>query len=143
MALNLGKLVLLVGTLVFTAACGDSSGPGQGSIRGAYTLVSFNGSAVPASYVQEGVTIRVNSGSLTLNSGNTFSTVSDLTVLIPGQPPLQNAGRCSGTFTQNGMSVLFRTTATSDCEASSDTGSWDGADTITLVVETLQFVFRK
>lgn len=139
----LGKLALLAGTLVFTTACGDSSGPGQGSIHGAYTLVSFNGSALPASYVQEGVTVRFNSGSLTLNSGNTFSTVSDLTVLVPGQQPFQTGGRCSGTFTQNGMSVLFRTTATSDCEASTDTGSWDGADTITLVDETVQFVFRK
>ncbi len=63
------------------AACmsSDMTGP-KDSIQGTYTLMTVNGSTLPMTITDAGSTFRVNSGSLTINTGNTFSDVTNISV---------------------------------------------------------------
>ncbi len=131
---------MLLSGVLFAIACSDSSGPGTSTIYGSYTLIALNGSPLPATLVDEGgFTVRFDSGSLTLNSGRTYS--RSFTYTSQGQTVPVTA-RCNGTFTQTGNNVSFVQTRAAGCEAGTHAGSWDGANTIT-VNDSVPAVYKK
>jgi polyisoprenoid-binding protein YceI len=105
----------------------------------------LNGTALPATLVEEGSTYRVNSGSLTI-TGTTFNTTLDVTVLLAGLSfPL--TGTCTGTLTRNGNNLSFTTTASTggdiECEGGTASGSWDGANTVTVDAVGQKAVYKR
>lgn len=128
----------------FVAACSssDSTGP-RDSIEGTYTLKTVNGSTLPITITDAGSTFRVNSGSLTINTGNTFSDVTNISVQSGGQTVTVNS-TCTGTFTQNGNSVAFDEATSNDPNCGGTfTGSWSG-NTMTVAFDAnLIGVFQK
>ncbi len=133
---------MLLSGVLFAIACSDSSGPGTSTIYGSYTLIALNGSPLPATLVDEGgFTVRFDSGSLTLNSGRTYSSSVNITASAQGQT-FPVTGTCNGTFTQTGNNVSFVQTRAAGCEAGTHAGSWDGANTIT-VNDSVPAVYKK
>lgn len=132
----------LASTLLFAVACSDSSGPGQATVTGTYTLMTLNGSPIPATFEEEGVSVRVTSGTLTLSSGNTFSAATIFTVTFGGLPSTVSA-TCNGTFTLNATSLSFTTVASDYCAGGITSASWDGASTITVSDGVDELVYRK
>ena len=132
--------LLTVGGLVALAACSDSSGPGA-SIHGTYTLRTVNGQSLPATVFQD-VTgrVEITSGSLTLNSNNTFSSIISFR-LVSGTTTITDSETTTGTFSQSGNTVTF---VDSDGETVTMTRS---GNTLTFVETedgiTFTFVFQK
>lgn len=105
----------IAGLLVaFTAACSDSTGP-EASVTGTYTLRSINGANVPVVVYQEG-TYReeVQSGSITINSNNTFSATHTIR-FVDGTDSMTATQTCTGTYSRNGSSMTLDEAVTADC----------------------------
>jgi hypothetical protein len=136
--------LLALAAVTFVTACSDSSGPN--SVTGNYALIAINGingSGLPVTiYKDESVEFRVTAGNVTLSSNNTFSASGTGQATQAGQTTTV-AETCAGTYTVSGNSITFTGAPSTDCHGVI-TGTWDGANTITITAEaTVQIVFRK
>lgn len=135
-------LALAVVTLV--GACSDSSGPN--SMTGRYALMridGINGAGLPAVIYKDATgEFRITAGDVTLNSNNTFSASGTGQVIQPGQTTTVSQ-TCAGTYSVSGSGVTFTGAPSTDCDGAI-TGTWDGANTLTITVDaTVQAVFKK
>ena len=138
------RVLLAIAAVIFVAACSESSGPA--SMTGTYALVridGINGNGLPVTiFKDETSEFRVTSGSVTLNSNNTFS-VSASGVAIQSGQTTNISETCNGTYTVSGNGVMLTGAPSTDC-AGEITGMWDGANTLTINAEaTVQGVFRR
>ena len=133
------RLLILTITLLAVAlltACGgddttggDEDNTGPGSIFGTYTLITVNGEELPVE-IQAGITI--TSGTLRLNSDNTYS-IS--TPAIFQDEPVTFTD--TGTFTVDGSTIQFSGVSSGD-----SSGTISG-NTLTVSAEGFTFVYRK
>jgi hypothetical protein len=119
---SLGRFAVATAVSLSTlgvAACGDDNGTGPGGISGTYTLQTVNGQGLPFTMfdgeVDDGqggtfdVLLRILSGSVTLNSNNTYRARLDFDFRIDGQP----CAGCvedddeEGTFSVSGSTITF------------------------------------
>ncbi|MFN2601943.1 MAG: hypothetical protein ABR582_04190 [Gemmatimonadaceae bacterium] len=138
------RALLAIAAATSVAACSDSSGPA--SMTGNYSLVridGINGTGLPVTIFKDPTTeFRVTAGSITLNSNNTF-TVSGAGVAIESGGTTNLSETCTGTYAVTGNGITFRGMPSTDC-AGVITGTWDGANTLTINAEpTVQGVFKK
>jgi hypothetical protein len=109
---------LALSLLASTACSGDNGGTDPGDIFGTYTLRTVNGSAVPVTAVDtvedlgDGETVhivvRIVSGSLTLNSNNTYRAQLDMETTVDGEPmDLFSDLDVEGTFAVSGSVITF------------------------------------
>ena len=128
---------LSLATLALAAACGgdDAASPaGPSCAAGAYTLVSYNGRALPTPVV-ETTTGRIDllAQTLTLAANATFTDVSELRqTLTPSNQVTTSTTRESGQYVVNGSIVILtyapnNARATATCNSSSLTVSGGGA----------------
>ena len=123
--------VALASGLVF--GCGDSFS--VDGVSGTYNLESINGQDIPFSETIG--TVTVESGTLRLNSDNTWS-VSITTSRAEGGTTVTDTETESGTFTLVEPSTIRFTDSDGDTFAA----TWDG-DTITITDDGDSLVFRK
>ena len=131
--------VALASSLVF--GCGDSFSPG--GVSGAYNLQSVNGQNIPSSETVTGpgftFTVEITSGTLRLNSDNTWSvSITTTRLFTEGPTTFIDIDTESGTFTLVEPSTIRFTDSDGDTFA----GTWDG-DTITIIDNGDSLVFRK
>jgi len=136
--------ILIAGTI---ACSGESTGPGgiDNDLTGTYSLQTINGSPVPVVVFQlPGFSLTVMSGTVTLNSGGSFTGVLTYRQ-VDGQQTATITETCTGTYTVNGNSVTFSegVSTGTDCGGTYN-GTWDGDDRLTVAYDaTLQAVFEK
>lgn len=144
MATTKNILLVLASALLLAPACSDSSGP-KATVFGTYAMITVNGTPLPATVAdEEAGIVRVNSGSLTINSASAFSAVTNWAVISQGQTDTRNDA-CTGFFTQNGNSLSFDEATSSNPSCGGNyTGTWDGDNTLTVAYNaSVQAVFRK
>lgn len=130
--------LLMVASLFTLGACGDSTGPGGGSITGTYKLQTVNGNPLPYVIVQVGSDkVEVSEGSLTLNADNTYSSRFTFRTTEGGQVTTET-DTSVGTYTRNNNAITF----TDSSDGETITGSVSG-NTITFTEEGLVLVFKK
>ena len=139
------RSIAAVVALVALGACGGgdkSTGP-SGTIAGTYSLKTVNGAALPAVVVQIGADkLEVTSGSVTMNSDNTFNGVTAFRETSSGVVD-ESSAVCSGTYSRSGSNVTFTETETEDCGGSYP-GTWSNGNTLTVTFAPgIQAVFRK
>jgi len=138
------RALLAIAAVTVVAACSESSGPA--SMTGAYSLVridGINGTGLPVTIFKDPTEeFRVTAGTITLNSNNTFS-VSGAGVAIESGQTTNISQTCTGTYTVSGNGITFTGAPVADC-AGVITGTWDGANTLTISgAPTIQGVFKK
>ena len=125
-------------TLVFSvAACGDDSDPGApSSITGTYSLRRIDNEPVPVTLVDiPGYKLEMLSGSLAINSGNSFTGATTSRETIDGEVQAPETFTCTGSYTRSGNTLTFSEPETGqDCEGGSYTGTISGT-TITIAFE--------
>jgi hypothetical protein len=138
---------LAVAALAVCSACSDSSGPKTSSAWvGSYTLISINGQNLPAVlFANQLVTFTITSGSVTLNSDNSFSTTGTVqqTPIIGQTTTITET--CTGTYAMSGNTITFTESgsASSNCGGSYN-GTWDGSNSVTVALDVgVQALFRK
>jgi len=132
----------LSSAFLYGAACSDSSGP-EATMVGTYTLTTIDGATLPVTIADQGITVKVSGGNITLNSSNRFTRVTTFTVTGPTQSPVQSV-TCEGTYLRIlNTGVVFKTENSSDCAASSLNGSWDIGHTLELDQPSAKFVYKK
>lgn len=136
-------LLSVLPLVLFAAGCGgDSSTSPSANVSGTYSLKSVNGTAVPTTIVDQGITTKINSGTLTVNSGGTYSNTINFTQTVSGQQTTTNL-TCNGSYTQNGNSLSFTESNTADCGGTYN-GSFANGNTLTLAYDaTTQAVYQK
>jgi hypothetical protein len=127
--------LLLVLLVTAGAACGGSTGPGGGEIRGTYRLVLVNGETLPYPYyhnVFEGRTIvyNVHEARLEFRTRNRVYDIRTLDFLDPRPDTLIAA------YSVNGSQLLLTRPTTPAQEGHTDTGSVVG-DALTLRIRHL------
>lgn len=137
---------LAVLALVFSAAaCGDDDGPtgAPANITGTYPLRSVNGDDVPTTILEvPGYKFEILSGSLVLNSNNTFTEQATFRETENGtvtETPLT----CSGTYTRNGNGITLNETAAGDDCGGTFTGTISGTTVTVSYDAQFQAVYRK
>lgn len=116
--MRIAPIALLVAS-AFVAACDDSNInliiPSRTS--GTFILVSANGQSLPAVIVDSvnpPLRIAVLSGSITLNTDNTFGDVAVFS-RTEGSVVTRNTVACSGTFVVNGNVLTFQEFVSDGC----------------------------
>jgi hypothetical protein len=110
-----------------------------------YSLRTVNGSTLPVTVFQSGTySLRITAGSITINSGTTFSSSVSYTETEAGQTS-NTTSVCTGTYTVNGNSVFFSEAFSNNDDCGGDyTGSWNGSNDLTVAFDaSLQAVFRR
>ena len=135
MRINPRALFPVLGVLFLGACGGDASTGVNGDASGTYTLQTIGGKPLPLT-VTSGAnsTVTFKSGSLTINTGNTFSeTLSYDTKDIVSGAVTSTTSTCLGTYTQRGNSFSFAESSSSDpnCGFTYD-GSWNGSNAFTV-----------
>ena len=123
---------LLLAAGLFLSGCGAKVASGNDP-AGVYTLVTVNGSKVPAAISHEGANLQVRSGTFTINANGTCS--SKLVFLPPSGA--EASREVKATYTQSGAKLDMKWEG-----AGTTTGTLDGA-TFTMNNEGMVFVYRK
>ena len=114
---------------VFVAACGSDSsptGPGvptQKTPNGSYTISTINSAALPVAIFSDtgGFKLEVMSGTITLNSGGTYSIVTNYRETLPGVSDLYSDST-GGTWSMaSGSSTIVFTNAS---DSTQDQATW-------------------
>ncbi|MEI7658675.1 MAG: hypothetical protein WCK33_11480 [Phycisphaerae bacterium] len=127
---------LLTATLV--AACASRHATDEPiDAAGTYTLMTVDGKAVPATISHEDATIRVMSGSFTINAGGTCSTKTELVGPRGGQLTRE----VNATYTQSRTEGVVKFTMRWEGFGTT-VGTSDGT-TFTMDNEGLLWVYRK
>lgn len=101
------------------------------TVHGTYPLVTFNGSALPAVYVQApGYKLEVTAGTITLNANGSFTDSYSFRE-TEGTTVTNTTIPCGGTWAQSGNTLTLQETASADC-GDTATASWDGNNTLTV-----------
>ena len=135
MRINPKALLAMLGVLLVSACGGDASTGVNGDASGTYTLQSISGNPLPFT-VSSGATFTLTfkSGSLTINTANTFSeTLSfDETNTVSGAVTSMTS-TCLGTYTQRGTSFNFSEASSADPNCGfTYSGSWNGSNAFTV-----------
>ena len=112
---------------VFVVACGSDSSPtgpgGQKTPNGSYTISTINAAALPVAIFSDtgGFKLEVMSGTITLNSGGTYSIVTNYRETLPGVSDLYTDST-GGTWamTAGTSTVVFTNTA----DGTQDQATW-------------------
>lgn len=124
--------LLAVGLLLYGCKP-DASVVQSADPTGLYSLVSVNGSQVPATIDHDGTALKVNSGTITINADGTCSTK---TVFVP--PSGTEVSReVSAIYTREGSKLTMQWKG-----AGATTGTIEG-NTFTMNNEGMLFVYRK
>jgi hypothetical protein len=125
--------VLLTAGLLLTACKPEAKVAKDVDPTGVYTLVSVNGSAVPASVAHDGTALQVRSGTFTIKADGTCSTKTGFV------PPSGSevAREVSATYTKEGSKLTMQWQG-----AGTTTGTIEG-NTFTMNNEGMQFVYKK
>ena len=102
-------LLATMSMIALLSACNGSDGSGPGvTAVGAYTLVSVNGSPVPA-VTQNDATIKteVLSGTLVMGGGYAFTESRQGRITLNGGTPSQITATQSGTWSKSGTRLTF------------------------------------
>jgi hypothetical protein len=138
--------LLVCVAVAVASACSDSTGPSS-EVKGTYTLISVNGVLLPVVFfADQFFTLRVTSGTLTMNSNNTFSTsVTYQQTPAGGGQTSTTTEACTGTYTMNGNTIGFTEAGSTNTSCGGAyNGTWDGANTLTIDVDLgVQVVFQK
>lgn len=96
------------------------------TIAGTFNLQTLNGQVLPQTIVDNGVTVSLTASSLTLVTTNTTtgSFTLTLTTQVDAETPVTDT--TTGTYTLNGTALSLV------ANGNTLTGSWDGANAITL-----------
>jgi hypothetical protein len=114
---------------VFVVACGSDSsptgpgGPTQTTPNGSYTISTINSAALPAAIFSDtgGFKLEVMSGSITLNSGGTYSIITNYRETLPGVSDLYTDST-GGTWAMTaGTSTVVFTNA---ADSTQDQATW-------------------
>jgi hypothetical protein len=133
MPVNPKAFLALLGVLVLGACGGDTFTGVNGDASGTYTLRSIAGKPVPLT-VSTGAssTVTYKSGSLTMNTGNTFSETLDTDQTVSGVVTSATS-TCLGTYSQRGNDFSFSESASADPNCGfSYSGFWDGSNAFTV-----------
>ena len=127
--------------LMIAAVCGcgkettkPNTGPTTGAEGGTYTLLSLNGSALPASISEGSTQVEVTSGTLTLGAGRTVR-MSTTFRTGPGAAPVTN--EVSGTYSMRGNTLTFSYT-----NGGGNTGTLNG-NTLQMLNEGVVWLFQR
>ena len=109
---------------VFLAACGSDSSTGpstQKTPNGSYSISTINAAALPVAIFSDtgGFKLEVTSGTITLNSGGTYSIVTNYRETLPGVLDTYTDST-GGTWALSGTTVAF----TNSADASQDQATW-------------------
>lgn len=141
---NIKRLISLAAVTLFMA-CSDSSGPNN-NVTGSYALITINGAGLPVViFFDQFSTFQITSGTVTLNSNNTFVTTATYRETLTGGQSTTITENCNGTYTMNGNSITFTepTVVNTNCGGVYN-GTWDGSNTLVVAIDaTVQAVFRK
>lgn len=108
----------LAALAVLATGCSrDSPVEPDEQVVGSYTLMAFNGEALPTVAVQEpGGTLEIVSGSLVLRADGTFTEILNIIVTPTGEEAQEVEEELAGNFSVSGRTVSF----------SSPQNSWQG-----------------
>lgn len=141
---NVWRALALTAVVFAASSCGGDSSTAPQRLAGTYTLRTVNGTAVPATFTEVRSSLRINSGSIVINSGSTFSRTANYTTTLSGQSTTTN-DVCAGTYTQNGNSISFDqpTSSNPNCGGAYN-GTWTSGNTLTVRFDASnQAVFQK
>jgi hypothetical protein len=128
------------------AACGgdSSTGPESANVTGTYALQTINGQATPVTIIQIATyRLEVVSGSLAINTNNTFSNTLTYRETDSGQI-VTGSETCTGTYSRNGNSVTFNEADVVNTECGDTyTGTVSGNNLTVAYDATVQAVYRK
>lgn len=100
------SLSLLLVLPMFVACDDDPSSPDDTSHVGVYQLVSVDGEEVPFTFEEEGETITVLEGAITLNANGSFTWAAELEITVGEETTTETDG-LAGTYTRSGNTVTF------------------------------------
>jgi hypothetical protein len=95
--------LLLLG-LATTGCKPETKAPPPAAVAGTYTLVSVNGSKVPATVAHDGVNLQVRSGTFTINADGTCGTK---TTFVPPSGS-ETMREVKATYTQDGTKLTMK-----------------------------------
>lgn len=129
---TLTRSIALATVLAFGAACSDDNSPNTAHV-GAYPLVSVSGDPVPSVVFAAGTyTLEVLSGTLTLNSNNTYNEVLVYRETDNGVSTTSPPVSCPGTYRISGSTITLTATETADCDSGPYTAQFSGGNTVTV-----------
>ena len=130
---TLTRSIAFATVLAFGAACSDDSNSPNAQHVGSYPLVSVSGDPVPSVLFTSGTyTLEVVSGTLTLNSNNTYNESLVYRETDNGTSTTSPPVNCPGTYTINGNTITLNATETVDCDAGPYTATFSGGNTVTV-----------
>lgn len=119
--------------LLVAAGCGSDKSTAPKRVEGTYTLKTISGSPPPTIVFDDPVNnqrLEVLSGSLTINSGGTFSSPWSFRVTDNGTvSPYDET--CTGTFTRSANTLNLTETDNGGFCGGTFSATWDGNNTIT------------
>jgi hypothetical protein len=143
MRIHATLVALATAAVVVTGCGGDSTSPKPVSHVGRYALISVDGATLPlVLYDQPALKLTVTEGALTLNADNTFIEEVHIDVVANGFPAPPELLSCSGTYHKNGNSFTMTSTATTNCDAGTVTGTLNN-NTLTVAGPNETLVFRR
>jgi hypothetical protein len=102
-------LLVAFAPLAIFSACGgdDSTGPGETTIVGSYTLQTINGNTMPWRFLVVGNDwAEITGGTGNINNGGTFSVTYNYRVMEAGQTSTFSE-TSTGTYVRNGNAISF------------------------------------
>ena len=135
MRMNPKSLLALFGVLLL-GAC-DSSTAVNGDASGTYTLQSISGNPLPYTVgTSATTTLTFKSGSLTINTDQSFSETTDFDQTDNSTNPptvVSGTSTCVGTYAQRGNSFTFSEASSADPSCGfTYGGSWNGTNSFTV-----------
>lgn len=131
--------LFMIPMALFATACDSTTEPDPNAHVGTYALVSVDGASLPAPFgVEDGLTLTVLSGSLTLNADRTAS-FSIRFRATQGTFSVEETESGTGTYSRTGTSITVQFD-----DGESETLAYDEEDDeLTLTSEGTVLVFRK
>ena len=124
-------IVALIAVAIVTACGGDGpSGPGYKDPSGTYTVVTFNGKALPATmYADTNYLYEITSGSALLTSDGKYVDVLNYRQTLPGSVSLF-VDTIRGTWMLSGTTVSFTNSLDS---TANEQATWSNAGKLTFI----------